>query len=176
MPGLPSRCAVRGLIEKLGKGKLMKYYVDNGHCEVEIEADSAKEAAQEYVDNGDYGHDCQTVHIHVYVCEGIDDGYRYGEFSHTITVDPPTPKCEADGEEFDSHDWQAPHSILAGDPKNPGFFGHGRGAIIKHVCAHCGIYRKENTSAQNMDTGEYGLNTVTYFNADKKSIAWIKSN
>ena len=45
------------------------YICDDGNSEIEIEADSAQEAAQEYVDGGDWGDEGEGASIDVYVYE-----------------------------------------------------------------------------------------------------------
>ena len=115
----------------------MIYICTDGNQEIEIEADSAQEAAQEYVDGGDYlGNDLKTTWVNVYVCESR-------EYSNTvikITVDPEEPKCTED-----KHDWQNPIEIVGGCRENPGVFGSGGGVMIIEVCMHCGCGKHNNT-------------------------------
>lgn len=214
-----------------------KYLCDDGNAEIEIEADSAEEAAQEYVDGGDWGDRSETCWIDVYVeqiivdgdqrrqqveaaieyvhshdddtadadgvaeafeqffgsapdetddpwsdlCSAISDGDTVADHEDmldpirgdreciTITLDAEEPDCE-DGE---SHDWRSPYSVLGGLKENPGVWGHGGGVVITEVCAHCGRYRVTDTWAQRPDTGEQGLTSVEYRDADEDSIAWL---
>lgn len=91
--------------------------------------------------------------------------------SSTLQVDPKEPDCEDDQE----HDWCSPIEVVGGIKENPGVFGNGGGIIIKSVCSHCGIYRITNTWAQRPDTGEQGLESVSYEPADRDSLVWVES-
>jgi hypothetical protein len=77
---------------------------------------------------------------------------------HTVEVEPAEPECE-DGQ---AHDWQAPHEIVGGIEENPGVWGHGGGVYINQVCMHCGCGKTIDTWAQNRETGEQGLTSVSY--------------
>ena len=44
--------------------------------------------------------------------------------------------------------------------------------IVREVCAHCGAYRTTDTWAQDQTTGQQGLTSVAYEDADDESIAW----
>lgn len=104
----------------------------------------------------------------------IDIGARNlvtGELdSETVTIEPDEPECEGDRD----HEWETPYSVLGGCKENPGVCGHGGGVIITEVCAHCGRYRVTDTWAQRMDTGEQGLTSVSFEDADEKSMAWVQ--
>lgn len=89
----------------------------------------------------------------------------------TYTFDPVEPDCDGEHE----HDWRSPYSVLGGSRENPGVWGHGGGVIIREVCAHCGAYKKIDTWAQDMSTGEQGLKSVRYEPADDASLAWVES-
>lgn len=145
-----------------------KYLCYDGGIELEIEANSAEEAAREYVDGGDCS---ETIWINVYVTPVDDSGEAIEDERErmTITLDPDEPDCE-DGEE---HDWRSPYSVLGGIEENPGVWGHGGGVIIDEVCAHCGRYKTTDTWAQNPETGEQGLKSVAYRDADDDSLAWL---
>lgn len=150
-----------------------KYNCTDGHGDLEIEAETAKAAAREWAETGDWGDRSQTLWITVRVTpldgegEEIDDESE----SHTITLDPEEPEC-ADGKE---HDWQSPLSIVGGCKENPGVQGHGGGVIITCVCAHCGCYQIIDTWAQNPENGEQGLRSVEYKDADEETEAWVAS-
>lgn len=90
----------------------------------------------------------------------------------TMTIEPDQPKCSHD----DGHDWHSPYSVLGGLKENPGVWGHGGGVIIRAVCRHCGVYRITDTWAQNPETGEQGLTSTSYQDADDASRAWIERN
>lgn len=77
---------------------------------------------------------------------------------HTAQLDPPEPDCEGNH----THDWQSPHDIVGGIKENPGVWGHGGGVTIREVCLHCGCGRLRDTWAQRSDTGEQGLESITY--------------
>lgn len=146
------------------------YLCDDGNAEIEITADSAEEAAQEYVDGGDWGDRSETSWISVYVQEIDEDGEEVGEReSITVTLDAEEPDC-VDGQ---AHDWRSPYSVIGGLKENPGVWGHGGGVIIREVCAHCGRYKITDTWAQNRSTGEQGLTSVSYEDADDASRTWI---
>lgn len=205
------------------------FLCDDGNAEIEIEADSAQDAAQEYVDGGDWGQITETIWINVHVwqredcstCDGDGETRVWGTFcnechagyaatgiltdndyqcsnpdcigpemfaeemeecsdcsgtgetdtereSITIDVDPDAPECSES-----EHDWQSPFSVLGGCEENPGVWGHGGSVIIRSVCAHCGVYRVTDGWAQNRETGEQGLESVTYEHADSDSLAWV---
>lgn len=90
----------------------------------------------------------------------------------TVQVDPPAPKCIPRGRK---HTWESPIEVLGGLKENPGVWGHGAGVIRTEVCRHCGAYRKSDSWAQRMDTGEQGLNSVEYLPCDESSWAWVRS-
>lgn len=150
---------------------MQKYLCDDGNAEIEIEAESAYAAAQEYVDGGDWGDRSKTVWIDVYVTPIGDDGEAINDERERITIalDAEEPECK-DGEE---HEWRSPYSVVGGLEENPGVYGHGGGVIITEVCAHCGRYRVTDTWAQNRNTGEQGLESVEYRDADEASSAWL---
>lgn len=135
---------------------------DDSGTHIQIEADDAEDAAQEYVDGGDWGDGSETVFVTVTAWrDGIDsDGKkcRIDESSHTITIDPTEPECE-DGED---HDWQSPLALVGGIESNPGVFGKGGGALICEACMRCGCGKTTDTWAQNPSNGQQGLTSVSY--------------
>lgn len=97
---------------------MTKYICDDGNGELEIEADSAQEAAQEYVDRGDWGNDGGWVDV--YVTERLNDC----DHPRMVTDNGiPTGTCAECGEsctcpdgeegEIDSSD-----CIIHGDPES----------------------------------------------------------
>lgn len=144
---------------------------DNGGEEIEIEANTMTEAAQEYVDGGDWGDIDETKWIDVMVVELDADGQEIeiSEEKITVTLQPEEPECDGEGD----HDWESPHEVLGGCRENPGVHGHGGGVVITEVCAHCGAYRVTDTWASRRDTGEQGLRSVAYRVSDETSQAWI---
>ncbi len=138
-----------------------------------IQADSLKDAirqAREWADEGDWSNAC-----------GIEEGdgpstiwvdlsvSRHGEELHyeRYQIDPPEPDCTSDK----GHDWQSPIQVVGGIEENPGVQGHGGGVVIHEVCVHCGYARITDTWAQDMETGEQGLNSVSY-SEDLHREAW----
>lgn len=132
------------------------YKCTDGNAEIEIEAESAQAAAQEYVDTGDWCECDSTCWIDVCVWEK-DDDEDDGEW-YSITVDPPEPECIDD----DDHDWQSPYEIVGGIKENPGVWGHGGGVIIVACCMHCGARRTIDTWAQNPSNGAQGYESIQY--------------
>lgn len=130
---------------------------EEGYEYTEITAESAAEAldiARDNVDRANYPDCTGTIWIAVRVrCEetGEDD-------SDTVTLNEEEPSCES-GEE---HRWQSPHCLVGGLTENPGVHGHGGGVIITEVCLKCGCKRVTDTWAQNPETGEQGLRSVSY--------------
>jgi hypothetical protein len=129
------------------------YKCDDGNAEIEIEADSAEEAAREYVDGGDWGPIESTTWINVYVEDEDGDRERV-----KVALQPEEPAC-VDGRD---HDWDSPHELVGGCESNPGVWGHGGGVIITEACTRCGCKRTTDTWAQDRETGEQGLESVSY--------------
>jgi hypothetical protein len=148
---------------------MSKYICDDGNAPVEITADTAQAAAQEYVVGGDWGDGGGTAFVDVYVQEIDEDGEEIGARECiTVTVDPEEPDC-ADGED---HDWQSPYEVLGGLVENPGVWGKGGGVIIREVCAHCGTYKVTDTWADH--GGQQGFTDVRYEDADDASLDWVQ--
>lgn len=138
------------------------WFADDGNWEVECEgAESSEEAAEQYVEGGDWGDRAETSWVNV-------RGYRkgvsaYGRIErvgdcHKITIDAEEPKC-CDG---DDHDWRSPFRIVGGIKENPGVWGSGGGVVIDECCIRCGCKRVTDTWAQDMSDGEQGLTSVNY--------------
>lgn len=135
------------------------YLCDDGNAEIEITADSAEEAAQEYVDGGDWGDDSATSWVRVYVQEIDEDGDPVGARKGVkVTIEADEPDCSHN----DGHDWRSPHSILGGLRENPGVRGSGGGVIIDEVCVRCGCGRHTDTWAQDPSDGTQGHRSVSY--------------
>jgi hypothetical protein len=147
-----------------------RIYADDGNCEVAYDGLTASEAATKYVDDGNWGEITSTVWIRVSTYRKDADGEIYDEKGHTIAIDPDEPDC-IDGEE---HVWKSPYSLLGGLKENPGVQGHGGGVICTSVCAHCGQYRITDSWSQNPETGEQGLDSVEYQDADDDSREWVE--
>ena len=143
------------------------WIADDGNCEITYpNATSGDEAAREYGDGYDWGEYAETFWLTVWawrvgvVRDERGDVYavEIDRDSYTIAIDPDEPAC-LDGE---NHDWQSPHEIVGGIESNPGVWGHGGGVVITECCVRCGCARITNTWAQNPETGEQGLQSVTY--------------
>jgi hypothetical protein len=121
-----------------------------------IEADSAEEAlkiACDNVDRASYSEAEGTIWVDVRVtCAETGE-----EENGTVQLDEEEPCCTES-----EHDWQSPYELLGGCKENPGVWGHGGGVIIHEVCMHCGCERVTDTWAQRPDTGEQGLESVSY--------------
>ena len=113
----------------------------------------AVEAAED-LDIGDY----PNVDGTLWVRRRVRSDDVNEEESFRLTVDPGEPKC-LPGKE---HVWGAPHHIVGGLTENPGVFGNGGGVIINRVCLRCGTSKTTNTWAQDHETGEQGLESVSY--------------
>jgi len=137
------------------------YLCDDGNAELEIEAETAREAAQEYVDGGDWGDIEETSWVNVRVTGPMPASTHDDEPDSErikIALEPDEPECE-DGKD---HDWQSPIEIVGGISENPGVWGHGGGVTITSVCMHCGTERVTDTWAQDMSDGVQGLESVSY--------------
>jgi hypothetical protein len=130
---------------------------EDGYLYDEVTADSAEEAlaiVRDNVDRSNYSDCTGTLWIDVKVtCEETGESD-----SDNVTLEPDEPSC-GDGEE---HDWRSPIELVGGCEENPGVYGHGGGVIITEVCRHCCCKRVTDTWAQNRDTGEQGLESVSY--------------
>lgn len=140
------------------------WYADDGNWEIEcVGATNAKEAAEQYVDEGDWGDpDNSTSWISA---SGYRKGISYkGEIervdfeSHSIEIPPEEPECCDE----DGHDWRSPYRIVGGIKENPGVWGNGGGVIINECCLRCGCRMQTDTWAQDPSTGEQGLRSVSY--------------
>lgn len=148
-------------------GTATTYTLSDGASEEEIEAadrDDARKQAEEWARGGDWGveEDQRYVYVDVRIYEvgEGEDGEHIEELVDTVTVAiaPEEPDCTHE----DGHDWQAPHEIVGGIESNPGVWGHGGGIIADECCMRCGCRRRTDTWAQRSDTGEQGLEEVTY--------------
>lgn len=129
--------------------------------------EQALECACENVCRDNYPDAVGTLWIRVQVRNAVTGEIEARE---SVACDEDEPKCV----DAELHDWKSPYSVVRGMSQNPGVFGHGGGVIITEVCRHCGTYRVTDTWAQDPDTGEQGLTSVEYRDADADSMAWIK--
>ena len=72
----------------------------------------------------------------------------------SVAVEPIVPNCRDD----DEHNWF-----------EVSMRGHGGGVIHTDVCIRCGVYRTTDLWAQDPQTGEQGLTSVSYEEADHES-------
>lgn len=137
---------------------------DEGGAEETIEAEDwtdAERQAEEWLRDGDWDTSEGPIHVSCWVFATDEDGDAEGPpLRVTVTIEQPAPKC-VDGQR-ESHDWQAPYSLVGGCKENPGVWGNGGGVIIREVCMRCGCARKINTWAHHPSTGEQGLTETTY--------------
>lgn len=148
----------------------MKYEVTDGNGDDKIEAESAREACQKFVDGGDWGNDPKTSWVTCRATPLNADGERMEDDSESYTIEiPPTEHKCCGGE----HVWATPLSVLGGLKENPGVQGHGGGVICTEVCKYCGCYKITDTWAQNPENGEQGLTSVEYRESDEESEAWL---
>src|SRR5690606_27203960 len=128
-----SALKLRRILGPLTVVVLPGYYATDGNAEVEYRtAKSAKEAAREYVESGDWGERDRTIWIDVLAYRkalGVrkDDvvEIRIDEQRHTIPLDPEEPPCTRDEHTWGERDMR----------------GHGGGVIITDICMHCARYR-----------------------------------
>lgn len=126
------------------------YICDDGMAEITVEAESPMAAAREYVDSGSWGEDEVTRYIDVHVWADERDDEHY-EGLYSIRLDPQEPPCSDDR----GHDWT-----------DAGSRGHGGGVVARDVCTYCGRVRITDTWATAPSTGEQGLETMRYEEAD----------
>lgn len=147
---------------------------DDGNAEVEYPScDTLNEAANEYVEDGDWGDQSSTNWIDVYAWRR----WTLGKVVHdedrecfTVEIDPEEPECTEE-----KHDWCSPHDVVGGIKENPGVWGNGGGLIINEVCRHCGCLKTIDTWAQRRDNGEQGLSSVIYDDGNHQyRDAWIE--
>lgn len=142
---------------------------DESGTRVEISAESAVQAAKAYVADGDWGDHDETIWVRVRTAELATDGSLGDTELHTVAIEPTEPACSFD----EGHDWQSPHELVGGLEENPGVFGHGGGVLINEVCAHCGCRRITDTWAQDPLSGEQGLRSVEYREANEQTLEWV---
>lgn len=146
---------------------MLTWSCSDGGEAVEIEAPTPEEAAQVYVDTGDWAPVASTswIHVHVAPVDDPDAGERI-----RVRVDPEEPSCH--GDPYQPHDWLSPHAVVGGIRDNPGVYGHAGGVIITEVCRRCGEYRVTDTWATDPETGEQGLRSLSYREPDEVSLRW----
>lgn len=115
-----------------------------GVC-VEFEARIAREAAQKYVDSGDWEKKNRTWWCHVWVqpVDGTEEPEQ-----HRVAVDPEPPCC-TDGTEV--HSW-----------RDEGMTANGGGVRCTERCRSCGLIAVTDTWATDLVDGKQGLTAVEY--------------
>jgi len=152
---------------------MKRYLVKDDTGEIyDIEAETIDEAIDEmhlwmedvYFDRSD-----GTVFYSASLYEVDENGEIIGFslYDETMELHPDEPAC-TDGD----HDWQKPYELLGGLTENPGVWGKGGGIVYTEVCKKCGLYRTIDTWAQNRDTGEQGLTSISYRAPDEQSKRW----
>jgi len=147
------------------------WWADDGSGAVHYaDAETSEAAAREYVDHGDWTHLESTMWhtIWTWPAGQARDGDQTEQ--HRVARHPREPECSCG-----PHVWCAPHEVVGGLAENPGIQGHGGGVVIREVCQHCGVYRITDTWAQDPATGEQGLESIRYEEADEASEAWVAS-
>jgi hypothetical protein len=161
------------LIKEYGESIIV---ANDGNAEVEYaHCDTLNEAANEYVEDGDWGDDrSKTDWVDVYAWHR----WKLGEIEideerecFTVEIKPEEPECT----EGNEHEWCSPFDVLGGIKENPGVWGNAGGVIIHEVCRHCGCLKTTDTWAQRSDTGEQGLTSVEYDDGDHRyTEAWVE--
>lgn len=136
-------------------------------CDRAASIEEARQKAEQWILDFDYGNVDETFWMDVDIYDDAEDNGDYERL--TVTIHPDEPDC-LEGE----HRWESPHCIFGGLKENPGVFGNGGGVIIKELCSNCGRYRITDTWAQRADTGEQGLKSIHYREADEESSAWVE--
>jgi hypothetical protein len=134
-------------------------------CDVEYDTPTAEEAAQNYVEDGDWDVQNKTEFLQIYVWPKYYVGSVSVEDKGDSTwliekLNPKIPSCD-DGDDGD-HVWSSPYDIVGGLKENPGVWGKGGGEVIHEVCLKCGCRKTTDTWAQCPDTGIQGLVSVKY--------------
>lgn len=128
----------------MGRKKLWE--VTDGNGNIEVMAASDGEAAQIWVQTGDYPDHPETWWIHLAVRRAYKRKKR-GDFSSvSVEVPPDEPECTES-----KHKWVDEQTRC-----------NGGGVIITDTCEHCGVKRIINTWAQDRETGSQGLTSVRY--------------
>ena len=120
---------------------------DESGEKVTIYAASAAEAAEEYVESGNWDDSSnQSVFHDVWVHDGEDTS------SHTVVVAPEEPECS--GHE---HDWVETYVR-----------GNGGGVLVEERCRNCGLRKVTDTWAHNPSNGEQGFTTIQYLEEENE--------
>ena len=118
---------------------------DEGNYPTEVQAETAEDAAQAFVDGGDWPTESKTYWISVNVREESDEDGD-DEESIRVAIEPTEPECTEDAHEY-------------GDSA---VRGHGGGVVLTSMCEHCGLQKITDTWAQCRVTGDQGLDSTEY--------------
>lgn len=128
------------------------WHADDGNAEIVGEFGSAQEAAEAYVESGDWGESNKTTWVNVYTWRaGVNqhgEVVQQGRECHKIEIEAQQPVCN----DPEGHDWKS-----EGGP-----WGHGGGIIEKDRCTKCGLLRTYDSWAQDPQDGTQGLDSVEY--------------
>lgn len=156
------------------------YFVGDGVCCLHYpEAEDHEEAADEFVETGDWGEEWTRVHMSVFKVakiEEFDEEIHYDHLNVSRTIEPKEPPCVYKNKKYQEHVWESPHSLVGGLKENPGVYGHGGGVVITSVCKNCGCYRTYDTWGQDPCDGSQGHCITTYHPPDEDSLKWIEEN
>lgn len=109
---------------------MREYTCTDGYgAEEEISASTAEEAAQKYVDGGEWGDECDGAPVYVHVTD--EDG---DEEWIAVPVYSGEPEC---AESTTGHEWR----------DNDDTRGHGGGVTYSETCRRCGLTRHTDTWA-----------------------------
>jgi hypothetical protein len=140
----------------------MFYVADDGNYSMMIEASNPKEAAEKYVDGGDWGINTKTSWVRIYVwggwrkeknviMHGLHSNHKKYIGSYRIEIEPDVIKCYSER----GHRW-------ADDGPHCRTWGNGGGVISKEICPRCGLIRISNSWDYDPSTGEQGLISEEY--------------
>ena len=133
-------------------------------ADVEIEADSPSQAAQEWADTGswEFAEGDRSVRYTCRVAPLGDDGEpdEEAEAWIDVVIDPPEPECASP----DGHAWGQSLALFGGLKENPGVQAHSGGVIIREYCPYCAWGRETDTWDQSC--GGTPFESVRYFRLD----------
>jgi len=136
------------------------WFADDNNSEVKTTADNGEDAAQAYVDGGDWtdeaGQGCEiVVTVWQYAVDADGDYVRVNEDRHAITIKPDHDKLikDAGGDTDCEHDWTSEGE--GGSDRNPGVWSTGgTGLTIAKHCTACGLHRTEHSVGNQRNPGE----------------------
>ncbi len=121
------------------------WYASDGNGEVLYTNCTRREAAQEFVDSGEWGDVTETIAVMVNTWPADD---REDDESHLILLHRDEPACLHDKE----HAW-----------KETSLQSHGAGVRTRHECEHCDAIQHYHSSSQGYDNDtEFDHDTYRY--------------